>query len=98
MSISYKQSGVNIDAGNEAVKRIKNKVKATFSENVITGLGTFGAMFNAKWLKDYKEPILVQSIDGVGTKLKVAAMLTFLYPFSNSPGANLHCRSSSSRV
>lgn len=75
MSKHYKQSGVDINAGNEAVKRIKDKVKATFSEAVVTGLGSFGAMFNAKWLKDYKEPILVQSIDGVGTKLKVAAMV-----------------------
>ncbi len=74
MSIDYKSSGVNIDAGNEAVSRIKDKVKATFDKNVVTGLGTFGAMYNASWLKDFKEPILVQSIDGVGTKLKVAQM------------------------
>lgn len=72
--INYKNSGVDIDAGNEAVKRIKDKVKATFDKNVVTGLGTFGAMYNASWLKDYQEPILVQSIDGVGTKLKVAQM------------------------
>ncbi|MFA6304850.1 MAG: phosphoribosylformylglycinamidine cyclo-ligase [Patescibacteria group bacterium] len=74
MSIDYKSSGVNIDAGNEAVSRIKDKVKSTFDKNVVTGLGTFGAMYNASWLKDFKEPILVQSIDGVGTKLKVAQM------------------------
>lgn len=74
MSIDYKQSGVNIDAGNEAVKRIKDKVKTTFSKEVVTGLGTFGAMYDASWLKDYKNPILVQSIDGVGTKLKIAKM------------------------
>ncbi|MDP2586979.1 MAG: phosphoribosylformylglycinamidine cyclo-ligase [Candidatus Komeilibacteria bacterium] len=74
MSIDYKSSGVNIDVGNEAVKRIKDKVKSTFDKNVVTGLGTFGAMYNASWLKDFKEPILVQSIDGVGTKLKVAQM------------------------
>ncbi|MCX6785752.1 MAG: phosphoribosylformylglycinamidine cyclo-ligase [Candidatus Komeilibacteria bacterium] len=74
MPIDYKSAGVNIDAGNESVKRIKDKVKSTFDKNVVTGLGTFGAMYNASWLKDYKEPILVQSIDGVGTKLKVAQM------------------------
>ena len=75
MTINYKNAGVNIDAGNEAVKRIKDKVKSTFDKNVVTGLGTFGAMYNAGWLKDFKEPILVQSIDGVGTKLKVAKMV-----------------------
>jgi len=75
MSINYKDSGVNIDAGNEAVRRIKDKVKATFDQNVVTGLGTFGAMYDAgAILKKYKNPILVQSIDGVGTKLKVAQM------------------------
>lgn len=75
MSIDYKSSGVNIDAGNEAVKRIKDKVKSTFDKNVVTGLGTFGAMYDAsELLKKYKQPILVQSIDGVGTKLKVAQM------------------------
>ena len=74
MSINYKDSGVDIDAGNEAVRRIKDKVKTTFSKEVVTGLGTFGAMYDASWLKDYKQPILVQSIDGVGTKLKIAKM------------------------
>lgn len=75
MSIDYKNSGVNIDAGNEAVKRIKDKVKSTFDKNVVTGLGTFGAMYDAsELLKTYQQPILVQSIDGVGTKLKVAQM------------------------
>ena len=75
MSISYKSSGVNIDAGNEAVNKIKDKVKATFDANVVTGLGSFGAMYDASQLKDYNQPILVQSIDGVGTKLKVAKMV-----------------------
>ena len=76
MSINYKNSGVNIDSGNEAVSRIKDKVKITFDKNVVTGLGTFGAMYDASHLlKEYKQPILVQSIDGVGTKLKIAAMV-----------------------
>ncbi|MBU1131225.1 phosphoribosylformylglycinamidine cyclo-ligase [Patescibacteria group bacterium] len=75
MSISYKQSGVNIDAGNEAVSRIKDKVKTTFDNNVVTGLGSFGAMYDlSEIVKKYKKPILAQSIDGVGTKLKVAKM------------------------
>src|SRR3989339_520895 len=75
MSLSYKSAGVNIDAGNEAVRRIKDKVKTTFDKNVVTGLGSFGAMYDAAWLKRYQEPVLVQSVDGVGTKLKIAALV-----------------------
>ena len=75
-SISYKDAGVDIDAGSESVKRIKNEVKSTFGPGVVTDLGTFGAMFDlSEILKEYKEPILVQSVDGVGTKLKVATMM-----------------------
>ena len=75
MSVNYKSSGVDIDAGNEAIRRIKDKVKTTFDKNVVTGLGTFGAMYDvSQLLKSYKQPILVQSVDGVGTKLKVAKM------------------------
>ncbi len=75
MSINYKQSGVDIDAGNKAVSLIKDKVVATFDQNVITGLGTFGAMYDLSSIKDMQQPILVQSIDGVGTKLKIATMM-----------------------
>jgi phosphoribosylformylglycinamidine cyclo-ligase len=75
-SISYKDAGVDIDAGNESVRRIKGMVKSTFSSGVVTGLGTFGAMFDmSEILKEYKEPVLVQSVDGVGTKLKIATMM-----------------------
>ncbi len=75
MSIDYKQSGVDIDAGNEAVLGFKDKVKSTFDKNVITNLGSFGAMYDLSIVKEFKNPVLVQSIDGVGTKLKVAALL-----------------------
>lgn len=75
MSLDYKTSGVDIDAGNESVRRIKSIVKETFTKDVVTGLGTFGAMFNASALKDYKEPVIVQSIDSVGTKIIVAEMM-----------------------
>lgn len=75
MSIDYKQSGVDIDAGNEAVLNFKDKVKLTFDKNVITGLGSFGAMYDLRQVKKFKEPILVQSIDGVGTKLKIATLM-----------------------
>lgn len=76
MTITYESSGVNIDAGNEAVKRIKNKVASTFSQSVLNGIGSFGAMFDLKNVcEKYKNPVLVQSIDGVGTKLMVAKMM-----------------------
>lgn len=75
-SISYKDAGVDIDAGSASVKRIKDEVETTFGPGVVTGLGTFGAMFDlSEILKDYSEPVLVQSIDGVGTKLKIATMM-----------------------
>ena len=74
--INYKDAGVDIDAGNEAVNRIKNKVQSTFSPNVLTGLGGFGSLFNLKSIiKDYTDPVLVQSIDGVGTKTIIAKKL-----------------------
>lgn len=75
MSINYKTSGVDIDAGNESVNRIKSIVKETFTKNVVTDLGSFGAMFNASLLKKYKEPVIVQSIDSVGTKIMIAEMM-----------------------
>ena len=75
MSNKYKQSGVDIDAGNESVNRIKSIVKKTFTPNVITGLGSFGAMFDVSFLKDYRDPIIVQSIDSVGTKIIIAEMM-----------------------
>lgn len=74
--INYKTAGVNIDAGNEAVRRIKTAVESTFSPQVLTGIGSFGSMFDLKTLLDqYQHPVLVQSIDGVGTKIMVAQML-----------------------
>ena len=74
MSELYKQAGVNIEEGSHAVNLIKEKVKATFDQRVLSGIGSFGAMFDASFLKSYRHPILVQSIDGVGTKIKVAQM------------------------
>ena len=68
---TYKEAGVDIEAGDQAVKKIKNKVKSTFSKNVLLDIGGFGGAF--KFPKDeYDEPILVSSVDGVGTKLKIA--------------------------
>ncbi len=74
--IDYRAAGVNIDAGNEAVNRIKSLVKSTFTKNVLTGLGSFGSLFRLKPLLDeYDDPVMVQSIDGVGTKTIIARKL-----------------------
>ena len=74
--MNYKSAGVDIAAGNEAVKRIKQSVESTFSREVLTGIGSFGAMFDLKPLiKGYRHPVLVQSIDGVGTKMMVASRM-----------------------
>jgi len=71
--IDYKSAGVDIDAGNVAVDLIKDKVKTTFSPNVLTEIGSFGSLFSLKSaLKDYEDPVMVQSIDGVGTKTIIA--------------------------
>ncbi len=75
-AIDYKSAGVDIEAGNEAVRRIKKNVESTFSKNVLTGLGSFGSMYDLKpIMQEYQHPVLVQSIDGVGTKIIVARMM-----------------------
>jgi phosphoribosylaminoimidazole (AIR) synthetase len=71
MSLNYKQAGVDIDAGNELINRIKPFAKSTRRIGADSELGGFGALFDLKKC-DYKDPILVSSTDGVGTKLKVA--------------------------
>ena len=68
---TYKEAGVDIDAGTEAVSRIKKHVRSTFSKNVLTDLGGFGGCFQFPQ-DQYKKPVLVSSSDGVGTKLKLA--------------------------
>ncbi|MCD6040183.1 MAG: purM [Gammaproteobacteria bacterium] len=74
--IDYKSAGVDIHAGNEAVKRIKKAVESTFSSQVLTDIGAFGAMYDLKAImRDYQQPVLVQSIDGVGTKAMIARMM-----------------------
>jgi phosphoribosylformylglycinamidine cyclo-ligase len=70
--MDYKSSGVDIDAGNETVRRIKGLARATFTPGVLSEIGSFGGLFSlgAAW----RDPVLVSSADGVGTKLKVAFM------------------------
>src|SRR5687768_4903471 len=71
--MDYKSSGVDIDAGNETVRRIKRLAKATFTPGVLSDIGSFGGLFKLDTTA-FKEPVLVSSADGVGTKLKVAFM------------------------
>ncbi len=71
---TYAGSGVNIEAGNDLVRRIKPHAKRTHTPGVLGGLGGFGALFQHDF-SAYREPILVSSTDGVGTKLKLAFQL-----------------------
>jgi phosphoribosylformylglycinamidine cyclo-ligase len=68
--LSYKDAGVDIDAGDALIERIKPLAKKTMREGVLAGIGGFGALFEVP--KRYKEPVLVSGTDGVGTKLKLA--------------------------
>jgi phosphoribosylformylglycinamidine cyclo-ligase len=68
---TYKDSGVDIDAGNEAVNLMRSHVRSTFRPGVLADIGGFGGLF-ALDIKKYQEPVLVSGADGVGTKLKVA--------------------------
>ena len=69
-SVSYKEAGVDIDAGNAFVEAIKPLVKATFSPNVVGGIGSFAGAYELP--KGFQEPVLMGATDGVGTKLKLA--------------------------
>ncbi|ORU94171.1 MAG: phosphoribosylformylglycinamidine cyclo-ligase [Cycloclasticus sp. symbiont of Bathymodiolus heckerae] len=73
-SLSYKDAGVDIDAGAQLVERIKPVAKRTQRAGVMSGLGGFGSLFELP-LDRYKKPVLVSGTDGVGTKLKLAMML-----------------------
>ena len=72
-SLSYRDAGVDIDAGDQLVDNIKPFAKRTLRDGVLAGIGGFGALFEVP--KKYKEPVLVSGTDGVGTKLKLAFLL-----------------------
>jgi phosphoribosylformylglycinamidine cyclo-ligase len=86
--MDYRDSGVDIVAGNETVRRIKSLAKATFTPGVLSDIGSFGGLFQIDRDR-YREPVLVSSADGVGTKLKVA----FMTGRHDTVGADLvnHC-------
>lgn len=74
ISLSYRDSGVDIDAGNELVERIKPAIKSTHRKGCVGSIGGFGGLFELP-LDRYKHPLLVSGTDGVGTKLKLAIEL-----------------------
>ena len=72
--LTYRDAGVDTHEGQRAVKLMKDHVKTTFNENVLTGLGSFGGLFKLP-IEGMKEPVLVSGTDGVGTKLKIAFLM-----------------------
>src|SRR5215468_1601234 len=86
--MDYRQSGVDIDAGNETVRRIKSLARSTFTPGVLSDIGSFGGLFRLDRDR-YHDPVLVSSADCVGTKLRVA----FLAGRHDTVGADLvnHC-------
>ena len=71
MNQTYKSAGVDIEAGEKTVNKIKGYAKSTFNKSVLTDIGMFGAFYEPDF-SGYKNPVLVSSVDGVGTKLKIA--------------------------
>ena len=86
--MDYKSSGVDIDAGNEVVRRIKGLARSTFTPGVLSEIGSFGGLFRVE-PGEFADPVMVASADGVGTKLKVA----FLANRHDTVGEDLvnHC-------
>ena len=74
-SATYRDAGVDIEAGNRAVQLMKRAVQSTYGREVLAGIGAFGGLYDAGALKGMDAPVLVASTDGVGTKTKIAAAL-----------------------
>ncbi len=72
---AYRSTGVDIDAGNRAVDLMTKSVKSTYTDQVLAGIGSFGGLFDTCVLRSMRHPVLVASIDGVGTKVKLGARL-----------------------
>ncbi len=72
---AYARAGVSIDAGNRAVELMSAAVKSTYGPQVLAGIGAFGGLFDASFLQQMQQPVLVASTDGVGTKVKLAAQV-----------------------
>ncbi len=87
--LTYRDSGVDIDAQDEALRRVKALVKATRTPGVLADIGSFGGLFEPAGLKGMERPVLVSSCDGIGTKLKLA----FLTGIHHTVGRDLvnHC-------
>lgn len=87
-NLTYKEAGVDIDAGDSSVKKISKLAKLTFNQNVLRDIGLFGAFYRLN-TAGMKAPVLVSSVDGVGTKLKIA----FMTGIHNTVGEDLvnHC-------
>jgi phosphoribosylamine--glycine ligase/phosphoribosylformylglycinamidine cyclo-ligase len=71
---SYETAGVDIDAGDKAVELMSAAVRSTYGPEVLAGIGSFGGMYDSKIIRAMREPVLVSSIDGVGTKVKLASL------------------------
>ena len=69
-SVSYRESGVDLEAGIRAVESMKDAVRATYGPEVFLGIGAFGGLFDVSALKGMDRPVLVASTDGVGTKIR----------------------------
>jgi phosphoribosylformylglycinamidine cyclo-ligase len=72
---AYRAAGVDLDASDATLTQIRDAVKASYTPEVLAGLGAFGGLYDARALRGMKAPVLVASTDGVGTKTKVAAAL-----------------------
>ena len=71
--ITYKSAGVDIAAGEETVNLIKPMVRSTFNRNVLADIGGFGGLYDVSFLKEFDNPVLVSSVDGVGTMVRPSA-------------------------